>query len=53
MVNLKDGSVLIAYYEEREGSNIKERQMKPTSTTLLFCVLLVATTTSAQIQRPT
>lgn len=30
MVNLKDGSVLIVYYEEGEGSNIRARRFKAT-----------------------
>ena len=30
MVNLKDGSVLIVYYEEGEGSNIRARRFRPT-----------------------
>ena len=30
MVNLKDGSVLIVYYEEGEGSNIRARRLRAT-----------------------
>jgi hypothetical protein len=32
MVNLKDGSVIIVYYEEGEGSDIRARRFRATKT---------------------
>ena len=32
MVNLKDGTVLIVYYEEGEGSSVRAKRLRATRT---------------------